>query len=191
MASHTEDNKKGSTGIWVILVYPVVLLLISLSLNYFLFGVKSCVIALPSIEHIRSIIIAAVLLTINHTWIMTATELVRAKFKIHSTPEEWEKKGSNYNDVAEEGVRELKRHHDTHLNTTENTIYFILLALPFIFVSPPAAAITVWFIGYAIARIGYTYSFLSGNDGARGLFMTLGLLSMYGIASYLVVCLFK
>jgi hypothetical protein len=37
--------------------------------------------------------------------------------------------------------------------------------------------------------LGYTYSYLAGKDGARGLFMSLSLLAMYGIASYLVMSL--
>lgn len=32
--------------------------------------------------------------------------------------------------------------------------------------------------------------YLQGRDGARGLFMTLGLLAMYGMASHLVVSAF-
>lgn len=190
MTSYAEETKKESAFIWIIVIYPVVLLLISVSLNYFLFEINSFVIAPPSAEFIRSLIVAGTLLVFNHTWIMTATELVRTKFKIHSTPEEWAKSGSSAVDVSEEGVSELERHHDTHLNTTENTIYFIFLALPFVFVSPPSVTVSVWVIGYAVARLGYTYGFLFGKDGVRGFFMTLGLLAMYGMASYLVVCLF-
>ena len=186
------DNNTNELKIYsILLAYPIVLLLISFSLNIFLFEIKPYVIALPSTEHIKAFVIAAVLLTINHTWIMTATEVIRAKFKIHSTPEEWKKSGGSENKVLDEGVRELKRCHDTHLNTSENLVYFALLGLPFIFVSPSNLVATVWLVGYAIARLGYTYSFLYGKDGARGLFMSLSLLAMYGLASYLVACLFK
>ena len=186
------DNKKSVLKIYsILLAYPIILLLISFLLNFFLFKIEPYVIALPSTDHITAFVIAAVLLTINHTWIMTATEIIRAKFKIHSTPEEWDKSGSSADKVLDEGTRELKRCHDTHLNTTENLVYFALLGVPFIFVSPSNLATTIWLVGYAVARLGYTYSFLYGKDGARGLFMSLSLLAMYGLASYLAACLFK
>lgn len=189
MTSSTEDEINTSKIYSILLTYPIALILIGFLLNYFLFEIKPFVIALPSVEHINAFVIAAVLLTLNHSWIMTATEIVRSKFEIHSTPEEWKKSGSSEYQVSDEGARELKRCHDTHLNTTENSIYFILLGIPFIFVSPPVLVTFIWVIGYGVARLGYTYSFLHGKDGARGLFMSLGLLAMYGIASYLVACL--
>lgn len=39
-------------------------------------------------------------------------------------------------------------------------------------------------IGFGMGRLGYTYSFLSGRTGPRGFFMSLSLVSMYGMASY-------
>ena len=86
-------------------------------------------------------------------------------------------------------MRELERRHNAHRNTTENTIYFIFLALVFVLVSPTTVAAQTWIVGFAVARLGYTYSYLAGKDSARGLFMTLSLLAMYGIASYLVISL--
>ncbi len=173
----------------IVMVYPVGLLLIGSILNFFVFGVNPCAVGLPSIECIRALVIAAVLLTLNHTWIMTATELTRVRFKMYSTPEEWEASGTSRQDVPDEGLRELDRHHNTHRNTTENTIYFILLAFVFVFVSPTTVAAQVWLVGFAVARLGYTYSYLTGKDDARGLFMSLSLLAMYGMASYLVMSL--
>jgi len=190
----TNGIKEKNTELKIYLIllgYPIVLLIAGFSLNQFLFEIEPYVISLPSKAHISAFVIAAVLLTINHTWIMTATEIIRTKYKIHSTPEEWNKSGSSESDVIDEGVRELKRCHDTHLNTTENTVYFALLGLPFIVVSPPDLAAGIWLVGYAVARLGYTYGFLYGKDGVRGLFMSLSLLAMYGMASYLVASLFK
>ncbi len=173
----------------IVMVYPVGVLAIGVILNFFVFGVNPCVVALPSIECIRALVIAAVLLTVNHTWIMTATELTRVRFKMYATPEQWAASGTSRQDAPEEGVRELERHHNTHRNTTENTTYYILLALVFVFVSPTTVAAQAWLVGFAVARLGYTYSYLAGKDDARGLFMSLSLLAMYGMASYLVMSL--
>jgi len=115
-------------------------LLISVVLNLFVFGVDPLVVALPSIENIYALVAAAVLLVINHTWLMTSTELVRVRFRMFSTPEEWEASGASPQDTPEAGVRELERRHNAHRNTTENTIYFILIALIFILVSPARVA---------------------------------------------------
>ena len=174
----------------IVVVYPFAILAASIALNFFAFGVNPFTAAFPSIELITALVIAVVLLIINHTWLMTATELTRVRFKLYSTPEEWEASGKNAEDASVEGVRELKRHHDTHLNTTENIVYYIILAVLFVFASPPNIAAQVWIVGFAAARLGYTYSFLSGKDNARGLFMTFSLLPMFGMASYLVISLF-
>ncbi len=173
----------------IVKVYPLGVLAIGVVLNLFVFGVNSVAVALPSTVSIRALIIAAVLLVINHTWLMTTTELTRLRFKMYSTPEEWAASGTSRHDAPDEGLRELERRHNTHRNTTENTIYFILLVLVFVSVSPTTLAAQTWIVGYAVARLGYTYSYLAGNDKARGAFMSFSLLAMYGVASYLVMSL--
>ncbi len=173
----------------IVVAYPFGILLVAILLNIFVFGVNPFVILMPSVEYIRAVVIATVLLIINHTWLMTSTELTRLRYNMFSTPEEWAENGRSPEDISREGIYELKRHHDTHLNNTENIIYFILLCLAFVFVAPPVLAAEVLIIGYAVSRLGYTYSFLSGKDGVRGLFMTLSLLSMYSMAIYLVMSL--
>jgi len=188
---NTEVDKKKAQNrtMTIVVVYPFAILIVGIALNIFAFGVNPFTVAFPSNDVITALVIAAVLLIINHTWLMTTTELTRVRFKMYSTPEEWAASGTNSEDAPEEGIRELKRHHDTHLNTTENIGYYILLALLFVFASPPDIAAQVWLVGFAAARLGYTYSFLSGKDNARGLFMTLSLLPMFGMASYLVISL--
>jgi len=56
-------------------------------------------------------------------------------------------------------------------------------------VSPTILTAQVWIITFAIARLGYTYSYVTGRDGTRGLFMSLSLLSMFAVASYLLLSL--
>ncbi|MFT7626228.1 MAG: putative MAPEG superfamily protein [Myxococcota bacterium] len=171
----------------IVRIYPVAVLLVSLGLNLLVFGVNPYAAALPSALCAQAFIVLAVLLVLNHTWVMTATELTRARFKMHATPEEWAASGTSAESAPREGVRELERHHNAHRNTTENTVYFGLLAFAFVLATPTTAAAQVWLMGFGAARLGYTYGYLTGRDGVRGLFMTLGLLAMYGIASYLVV----
>ena len=121
---------------------------------------------------------------------MTTTELTRVRFNMYATPEEWTASGRSPEDASAEGLRELERRHNAHRNTTENSIYFLLLVFIFVLVSPNTLAAQAWIIGFAVARLGYTYSYLVGRDKARGLFMSLSLLSLYGMASYLVASLF-
>ncbi len=87
------------------------------------------VVAFPFVECIHALIVAAVLLVANHTWIMTSTELTRVHFRLFASPEEWAASGTCRQDASEEGLRELERRHNTHRNTTENTVYFILLSM--------------------------------------------------------------
>jgi len=168
-------------------VYPVGVLLVSVLLNYFVFGINPVVVTLPSVESIVALVIAAALLVINHTWLMTTTELTRIRFGMYATPEEWTASGTSPQDAPDEGMRELQRRHNAHRNTTENTVYFALLVGIFVLVSPPTFAAHVWIIGFAVARLGYTYSYLVGNVNLRGFFMSLGLLAIYGMASYLAI----
>jgi uncharacterized membrane protein YecN with MAPEG domain len=170
-------------------VYPFGILLVSLLLNYFILGVTPVLVALPSTELIAFVAIAVALLVMNHSWLMTTTELTRIRFNMHAAPEEWEASGDTPESVTKEGWRELERHHNAHRNTTENSVYFAILVGVFILVSPPVLAAAVWILGFAIGRVGHTFGFLSGNTNLRGLFMTLSLAAMYGMASYLVLAL--
>jgi len=170
--------------------YPFALVCFSLLINLLVFGVEPLVIALPSPEVVDAVIIAAVLLLGNHSWLMTVTELTRAKYDLASTPEEWEEKGGRPQSIAQEARDALERRHNAHRNTTENSIYFVLLAAVVAMVSPVALMAQVWIVGFAVSRLGYTYSYLSAQTGLRGLFMSLSLLCLYGLASYLMVAMF-
>ena len=189
MTLNTEEMKRQKRTMSIVVVYQIVVILLSVALNIFVFEVHPFVVTLPSNELFQTLIIATVLLVLNHTWLMTATELTRVRFKMYSTPEEWLASGTNRGDATKKGISELERHHSTHQNTTENVVYYVLLAFIFVFSSPPIIVATVWLVGFAVARLGYTYSYLYGKDNARGLFMSLSLLAMYGLASYLVMSL--
>lgn len=187
--SYELDGRQRRARILVI-TYPVVVAILAVILNIFAFGITPCIPATPSLNSLYAVVVAGVLLTVNHTWIMTATELTRLRFRMYATPEEWEASGTSKEDAPKIGMLELERVHNTHRNTTENTVYFSFLALAFVFVTPTPIAAIFWLVGFAIARLGYTYSYLSGKDNARGVFMTLSLLAMYGVASYLLLSLF-
>ena len=90
----TDDANRQRRGMTIVKAYPVGVLLVSVLLNYFVFGVNPVVVALPSAKLVVALIIAAALLVINHTWLMTTTELTRARFKMYSTPEEWAASGT-------------------------------------------------------------------------------------------------
>lgn len=182
-----DKNKRIRKFTLIIVAYPFVLILISLAVNLFWFGVSPAVIALPLTSVVFSLIISVILLTLNHTWLMTATELTRLKFNMYATPEEWDENKIKPELVSQKGWRELERHHNAHRNATENTVYFILLSLVFSLISPSILAAQIWIIGFALARLGFTYCYLKGFSGARGIFMSLTLLSVYGLATYLAI----
>jgi len=184
----SEVEQKKNPG-WIIKIYPFALLLISIIINLLL-GVTSIETAVPSLEIIKILSISAVLLTINHSWIMTATELTRLRFKIFATPEEWKQSGKSKDSITDEGQFEIERHLNTHRNTTENIVYYIFLAVIFSFVSPDIVTASIWLLMFPISRFGYTYCYFSGNDNMRGIFMSLTLLSVYGISSFLVLSIF-
>ena len=184
---HINTRKAKFTRI--ILAYPIVLIVVALLANLFLFGVTPLVIALPDPTVVSSLILAAILLLGNHTWLMTSTELTRLRYEMHATPEEWEASGRSVKDVSLEGQQELDRRHNAHQNATENTVYFALLATLISVISPSVFAAQVWILGFAIGRLGHMLSYLSGRDGLRGIFMSVSLVSLYGMASYLLLSL--
>lgn len=187
MKQSIKDSKRQRRMATIVTLYPMGVFLVGVALNLFAWGVTPFAAALPSAELMRPLVLAAGLLVFNHTWLMTATELTRGQFRMHATPEEWAAHGARPEDAPPFGIRELERHHNAHRNTTENVVYFSLLAVAFAFASPPVIAAQTWFVGFALARLGYTYSYLRGRDDARGLCMTLGLLAMYGLASHLAL----
>ncbi len=186
----TEQGARKQRARLIVMAYPFALLGISAVLNLFLFGVKPLVPAAPSLEAVIALAIAAALLLINHTWLMTSTELTRSRFGMFATPEEWAASGTSREETSRAGLEELERRHNAHRNTTENAVYFVFAALIFAFASPSGTAAQAWIVGFAVARLGYTFSYLAGKDGVRGLFMSISLICLYGIASYLVISLF-
>lgn len=173
----------------IILVYPFALMVAAAALNLLLLGVAPLHIALPEAPQLQPMLIAALMVLGGHVWLMTSTELTRLKYGLFATPEEWAARGLDPQNASLEGQRELERRHNAHRNLTENTVYFAIFAALFLLVTPSAMAGWVWPIGFAVGRLGHCYSYLSGRDGLRGLFMSLSLLSLFGVASYLVILL--
>lgn len=184
-----EDNPKKRKFFWIIVAYPFVLLLLGLLANLFLFGVEPAVIALPSSAVLASLAASALMLLVNHAWLMTGTELTRLKYDMHATPEEWVASGRAREDVSKEGLEELDRHHNAHMNATENIVYFAIFALLVGIITPVVLAAQVWIVGFAIGRLGHSFSYLTGRDGLRGIFMSVSLVSLGGLASYLAIAL--
>ncbi|MGC1502526.1 MAG: MAPEG family protein [Sulfitobacter sp.] len=184
-----DDKSKKQKFTRIILAYPVALVLLGLAVNFFVFGIDSATIAMPSYEIIAALILSAVMLLANHTWLMTSTELTRLKYNMHATPEEWEASENIKDQVSPEGLQELERRHNAHNNATENIVHFVLLAVLTSVVSPVAIMAQVWFLGFAVGRLGHTFSYLSGRDDLRGIFMSVSLISLYGLSSYLLLSL--
>jgi len=186
--TNEKDNKKARYRFFVT-AYPVVLVLMSIGINFFMSDFKPVVISLPSKDIVTIVTIAIGLLVLNHAWIMTATELVRVNHDLRATTEEWEESGLKEEDASKAGLKALERCHNMHRNTTENTVYFALLLFVFICTSPQIHVASVWCIGFAVARLGYTYAYLKKKTGLRGIGMSLSLLSMFGMLSYLCMAL--
>ncbi|WP_434361075.1 MAPEG family protein [Parasalinivibrio latis] len=187
---NNEKTFERGNALKVIVGYPFGVLLISVLLNIFVFGVDPFIAALPVKPVFVAASLAAVMLAVNHSVLMTTTELVRARYGLHATPEEWAASDDNPESVSSYGIQELARNHNTHRNATENTVIFAVIAPLFLLSSPPLLAAVFWFLGFGIGRLGHTYGFLKGRDGIRGLFMTVNLLSLYGMASYLLFSFF-
>ncbi len=185
----TQENDRKNKIAKIILGYSFALIFIALAANLLVFGVNPISIALPSLSIFSVLVISALSLLANHTWLMTSTELTRLRYNMHATPEEWEASKHRRDDVSDEGLLELERRQNAHRNATENTVFFVLLAILVSVASPVTFAAEVWIVGFAIGRLAHTYFYLSGSDGARGISMSFSLVSLYGLASYLAVSL--
>ncbi|WP_412555082.1 MAPEG family protein [Shimia sp. MIT1388] len=172
----------------IIIAYPFALIVAALLLNWLL-GVSPAVPALPTKPVLIALTVSAIMLLANHVWLMTSTELTRLKFGLQATPEEWAKAGKVETEADPIGTREVKRHHDAHNNASENTLHFAILAPAMMLISPTESLAFIWMIGFALGRLGHAYAYLSGKDGLRGIFMSLSLVSLFGMASYLALAL--
>ncbi|ASM75448.1 MAPEG family protein (plasmid) [Pseudosulfitobacter pseudonitzschiae] len=181
----TEPRKRRVA--MIIIGYPVALLIAAIAVNLVLIGVQPVVVALPSEGAVGALAITFALLVANHAWLMTSTELTRLRFDLSATPEERAARGREGAVIPAHASDELERRHNAHRNTTENVVCFLCPALLLAFVSPPAAVLYLWSIGFALARLGYTWSYLAGRTGARGLCMSLSLLTLFGVTSYLAM----
>lgn len=181
------DQSRIRTFTLVLVAYPVALIVASLGLNLFALGVEPMVVALPAREVIWALGVAGALLALNHTWLMTTTELTRLNYGMYASHEEWAENDARKEDVVDAGWTELERRHSAHRNATENTVYFVFLAIVMSIGSPSTLAAQVWIVGFASARLGYTLAALRGRSGWRGVFMSLSLLAVYGLASSVVV----
>ena len=167
----TEDAKKRRKAVRLVTAYPVALVVIAVIVNVLALKVNPMAVALPSPNAIVALAISGALLLINHTWLMTATELTRVRFNLSATPEEWAESGRSERDAPEQGLEELRRHHNAHRNTTENTVYYVFLAVTLALTSPTDLAVQVWGIVFGLARLGYTFSYLKReNRGTRHLY---------------------
>ncbi len=185
----TSVSSTQRRGARMVIAYPIVLLMLGLVANLFALGVRSALIEVPDSTIIVAATIAALLLLVNHSWIMTSTELTRVRFGLQATPEEWREKGQDPGDASVAGSEALLRCHQLHRNTTENTIYFVMLAGIFLLLSPPSLTAYAWLLLFPVARLGYSHAYLSANTGLRGICMSLSLLALYGMASYLALAM--
>lgn len=172
----------------ILLVYPLVPFVVALITNL-LVGVNRLEVALPTDTVIGFAALSVLFLIVNHTWLMTHTEVTRARFGLFATPEE--EAESNPISQGVTNTQELNRSHAAHRNLTENTVHFALALPVFLFLSPPATLAATWLCGYAIMRLGHTYFFLSGNANLRGVFMTGSLVALYGLVTYPLISIVR
>ena len=171
----------------VVIIYPLALIFIVTIINYFLLEPQAVRISLPPAYALTIASVTGFLLIINHSILMTVTEIVRTRYRIHATAEEYQARGDHRDQVSQEGWLALERCHGTHRNCTENTVYFACLSTLFLFTNPGLVASYLWLGSFGLARLGHAIGYLSGRDGIRGLFMTLSLLSVYGLSVYLLM----
>ncbi|MDO6726306.1 MAPEG family protein [Cognatishimia sp. 1_MG-2023] len=183
----TPDKKRKFT--LMIIGYPIVLTAIALAMNVTIFGIAPLTPSLPDKSTLAALGLAAILLVINHSWHMTSTELTRLEHSLYATPEEWRAAKRDPKDASALAQQELARNHNAHRNATENTVIFACLAFVFAFATPTLWAATVWPLAFAIGRLGHSFGYLRGNDTIRPIFMSISLLGLYGMASYIAISL--
>eukprot|EP01083_Nonionella_stella_P109081 317694_1 len=183
----SETDSKSNTRI-IVTIYPFVILVIGVMVVHVLsiiFGIdiNAFEVQLPSEAMLRDVVISAVLLTINHSWIMTSTELTRLKYGLCATSEECEKQGKDPDHASKEGLREVKRRHNIHRNTTELK-YDLLRVIGHCFCVCITLKNCISCLDFIVSNCptGYTTAYILKNTDVRGFCMTLSLLSMYGMA---------
>lgn len=173
----------------IVFAYPFVLAVVALFVNLVFLGVGPIAVELPTVSHLTAASLAAALLVVNHSWIMTKTELTRIDYGIATAPEDTSETRVLLDQSGQNAKNALARAHRTHQNATENTVYFSLLAPLFLMSSPSELAVWLWFLGFSLGRLGHSIGYLTAHTALRGFAMSISLVSLYGMASYLLLSL--
>ena len=118
---------------------------------------------------------------------MTKTELTRIDYGIATAPEDATETRVLLDQASQDAKVALARAHRTHQNATENTVYFSLMVPLFLMSSPSGLAVWLWLIGFSLGRLGHSMGYLMARTALRGLAMSVSLISLYGMATYLLL----
>lgn len=181
-----SDQKKFYAAI---VGYPIVVALIALALSLYVLPTLVSGTSWPENTVLIAIALATGLLIVNHSWIITATELARLKHGIYVVPEEIPSEKQATYAPSSEGQADVARCHNIHRNTTENVVYIFPLAIAIWLAAPQLTESAIWIVTFAVARLGYTYSYLRANTALRSVCMTASLLAMFGLSFQLLYAL--
>ncbi len=171
----------------IVIAYPFILAIIAVFINSVFLDVGPIKVELPTISSLAAASIAAAILVINHSWIMTKTELTRIDYGIATATEDVSETRVLVDQAGRDAKIALGRAHRTHQNATENTVYFSLLAPLLLLSSPSELPIWLWFLGFSLGRLGHSVGYLTAHTALRGFAMSVSLVSLYGMASYLLI----
>lgn len=179
----SSDQKKFYAAI---VGYPIVVALIALALSFFALPSLVAGSGWPENTVLVAFALATGLLIVNHIWIITATELARLRHGIYVVPEEIPSEKKAAYAPSAEGQADVARCHNIHRNTTENVVYFFPLAIAVWIAAPQLTESAIWMVTFAVARLGYTFSYLRANTALRSVCMTANLLAVFGLFFQLV-----
>ena len=99
IGAEPDSRRQGVSKI--VIAYPFGVLAIALAINLLCFEISGFEASIPGQLSLSAFALAAIVFCLNHSWLMTATELTRVRYHMYATPEEWKANGTSIDDISQ------------------------------------------------------------------------------------------
>ena len=136
---------------------------------------------------LRLFAIVSLILVLKMAAVGVYTSTLRIGRKVFATPEDYALQGMQAKAVSDPDIERIRR---AHQNDLENILPFFVVGFFFALTHPPLLAAEIFFIGFALARILHSVSYIRSMQPHRTIAFTAGsLLSGVMLVWTLVVLL--
>ena len=120
---------------------------------------------------LRLFAIVSLILVLKMAAVGVYTSTLRIGRKVFATPEDYALQGMQAKAVSDPDIERIRR---AHQNDLENILPFFVVGFFFALTHPPLLAAEIFFIGFALARILHSVSYIRSMQPHRTIAFTAG-----------------